>query len=378
MKWMPGFAVIIVALFLVWISRHEWRGEHRDAPEPSTAVTGAPEHARPSVLPSPAPSPIATLIEPFTDVQIRRAQELIWKEGADRAPLANRDAVKTGKSSGAIIRFNDRSELKVSEQSMVIVAENRKIPGKGDQSKVNLPSGKVGGRLKRQGDHDVEMEVRTARGWIYATTRGKKGSPGTEPIFQVEMSPKGRLEVKSEEGDLMIWTKDRKQMIHPHEVFLVKEPSTPPTEVDYETLPDVPDADMKLSHEQPESAQKARPKAPTKRPRPLPGNEEAAQEDSSNDTNLGPPKVFKAKEVDAFRILSPPDRSETDSENVTIEGRLTGRLKAYLNGDEIHAKPDGGFSTPVHLASGKNILNFEVKGPGKDDVHYESLELTRK
>lgn len=327
-------------IVLLWLAMPLAGCESNPAPEPThqpAAVQSsvAPVSVAPQASAAPTEASIAELRDPIAQVSVRRARELIWNDAADLTPLSSHDAVKTGPSSSAVVKFNDQSQLKVGESSIVVVVDKRSSE-KSDQSKVDLPQGKVHGHLKRQGDRDVEMEVRTSRGWIVASTRSQSGA-AAEPAFKIEVSPKGRLEVTSETGTLTVKTRDHEQVLRPHEKLAVKEPPTPPSpDANLDQLPEVAETELKVA------------------------------------------LVRESKPIaDVFKILKPASHAVIGSESVTIQGKLTGKLKAYVNGAEITPSSGGGFAVPVRLVPGANTVTFQIIGPGPDDVRYESLELVR-
>jgi hypothetical protein len=294
---------------------------------------------------------VATLLDPSADVHVRGSRELIWKPATDRMPLADKDAVKTGKSSSAWVRFNDLTRLKLDELSMMIVVGHG-AHAVSNQSSVALPSGTVDGKLDPDPERPVELEVRTARGWIRASTRAGKHSATK---FRVALDPKGALEVRNDAGDIKVVTKGHEQALKAHEVFSAQPAPGEPA-------PGEP--------------------APTSDTFAEPPAVEPASIKVAADPKYEPPTAAPAAPPKRFQILKPSPRAVVQGESVTVEGLLAPHLKAFLNGVEVKAGENGHFSIPFHLNPGVNVLTFQIIGKagdsGDEQVQYQTLEVTRK
>lgn len=148
----------------------------------------------------------AILLETYSDVKVRKANELVWKHATKLMRLFDRDAVKTGEGSTAVIQFQDDTSLNVDQKSIVIIMD---APKRLDsrESVVAIPAGTVQGQVSANVDRPVQLTVRTRRGWIQANSA--KGSSR----FRTTVAPNADLKVAVQTGEVKVAAQGREKFL---------------------------------------------------------------------------------------------------------------------------------------------------------------------
>ena len=86
---------------------------------------------------------IGTLIIKRNLVQRKLAKQVIWERTIEKgSPLYNQDTIRTGAQSSALIRLNDKTEIDIDEQSLIV------MDIVGQESNINFAQGSI--RIKRE------------------------------------------------------------------------------------------------------------------------------------------------------------------------------------------------------------------------------------
>ena len=116
-----------------------------------------------------AVSPVGLLSKVVLDVA-RREASTDWQMARRGDILSSGDKVKTGEKSVAVIKFRDRSLVRVRERSELTV--NETTSGSCVSRSVNLEKGSVGFKLEKQGSDE---EFRFTSPTSVASIRGTEG-----------------------------------------------------------------------------------------------------------------------------------------------------------------------------------------------------------
>lgn len=318
-KKLAVLAIVNLSLLTFSCQRGTFDGVGGVAPAPDASTHGA--------------AGVATLREVKAEVSHRRAQELVWNPAAEGAGLSNYDSVRTGPASGAILRFENQTSVRLQERTLMIVLAREEET----RSVVALPRGKVDGRLPADSEQPLQLTVRTTRGWITASNRGEDGRPA-EVRFAAEVQPDGAVVVRNEAAPIQLVSQTGTQRIDRQQELALKAQPGGRSGEDLEAF---------------------------RAPPPL------AAADIQLRSHSGAP-------VDVFKLLEPAHKAVVTTERIRVAGEIKGRLKVYLNGEDIPVREDGTFSREVPLNRGLNLLTFQVVGPREVDVRMITREVTRK
>jgi len=318
--------------------------------------------------------PIATLQKMVRDVKSRRANKFIWVPAREKMGLGNRDAVMTGEGSTGDIRFNDSTNLHLKEKTMVIVLDKQEKKAI-IRSVVALPRGDVDGQLKDNTEKQVELVIRTRRGWITAKNKTKSGK-GRKVKFRASVSPNGEVKIRNEGDAITFKTKHQERIVPAKKTVIIAAPFVPLPEIkkkregqglelppepavaeDFEQLPEVEKQEWKVVEEEPE--------------------EENEEEVLASIPEVKERKVVKPV-IHRFVLKSPKEKLVVTKPALTVEGEIFGDLEVYLMGELLKPNENGKFSKAVALNLGINTLTFQIIGPGKNQVRYETRDVIRR
>ena len=114
-------------------------------------------------------SPVATMHKPVGSVEC--SADGPWKKAVPAMPLYSGNRVRTGAASFAIVKFLERSILRVQELSEVTIS-GTKSPGKEFSKNVLLGRGTVGFSVKKRPNEKFEFTTPTS----VASIRGTEGA----------------------------------------------------------------------------------------------------------------------------------------------------------------------------------------------------------
>ena len=279
----------------------------------------------------PAPLSVAVLRNVVADVRHRKSTELIWNSASDSLPLANYDSVKTGSHARATILFNDSASMEVAEESLVTVLNHQASPDF-ERADVTLPRGRVQGKIKPGGRKVTEIEIRTHRGWIKASSSAN----GAGATFTTTIEKDGAKRVDNSGGssELKITSAQGEYPVKPRQIIRVKAGGN--ASENLEQPPSVPASEVSVETPAAET--------PT----------------------------------ESLELLEPADQASTSEPDMRVAGRLHGKLRVFLNGKPIKVEGDGSFSQRVALIPGMNLLTFQVIGHEKGKIQYVTREVYRK
>jgi len=126
-------------------------------------------------------------------------QSPFWKDLKKGEELDSGDKIKTSANSTIEIYFSNDTFLKISENSRVIIGEN-KIKESGQSTSINLQKGKVWSRIKGAWNRLTKFEVITP-----SAVAGVKGT-----IFSVETDGEETI-LKVKEGEVEFSARERKE-----------------------------------------------------------------------------------------------------------------------------------------------------------------------
>jgi hypothetical protein len=324
------------------------------------------------------PSSIARLEEPRGEVNLRRAHDLVWSRAGDGAELANYDAVRTGGSSSGEIRYSDRTVVSVGENTMVIVVD-RLMHEKVQQTVIALPTGTIQGDLPSSADRPAELVVRTRQGWVTATNQGRAGPSR----FHTTVTPAGRLEVRSDSGEVKILAQGREKTVRENEVVAlaptgdITSAASGPAAEDFSALPVVSEKAWEEASAGPAGGAATASGSVT-------GAEAASGAVTATATETAPapvtdsePAVKSEAGLDLFLLDEPRENAVVRGSAVRVTGEISGRLRVFLGDRRIVPGKTGRFNTTVELKPGANELRFKIVGPGPRDIQYETRKVTR-
>ncbi len=301
---------------------------------------------------------VAKLIEMTNQVLVKAHNLVIWKDASEGIGLVSYDAVKTSSDGTAVILFNDFSDIRMSHDTIVIILERKSTPSQ-EKSVLALSSGELNGQIQRNHKKDqekeIQIEIRTKLGWVQVSNRNQKSE--NLPIqFKAKVENKegsSGLVASSISGDVVLATFKEKLIIQEGEKIEVVANKISNTHDlgadDFKEL--LPVTGIHILKTDPEVTNVA------------PMNKKLAKK--------------KLASVNTFKINDPQTGLKTNSNSIEITGMISNDLKAYLNGLSIHAEKNGSFKIKQDLKIGLNFLTFQIVGPGKNQIRYSTLEVTR-
>lgn len=129
----------------------------------------------------------------FSDRNVKRQQseELVWNSISKDMPIFNKDSLRTGKDSGAILKLNDNSIIELGENSLIVIDKSSQdlsvdfkagdITTKNASEKLTLKVAQntiqaAGSELKIKSDAQNKARIEVAKGRALLTDRNKKTS----------------------------------------------------------------------------------------------------------------------------------------------------------------------------------------------------------
>jgi len=121
----------------------------------------------------------ATLVELHNQVKSKRAVDIAWQAAEAGMTLRSLDAVQTLNDSTARIRFDQRNEIDLGANSLIIIRRmEQDLLFREKRSFMVVVDGELRGRLGGEGDGNVYLEVTTPN----AVARLQTGDAGETPV----------------------------------------------------------------------------------------------------------------------------------------------------------------------------------------------------
>jgi hypothetical protein len=169
-------------------------------------------------------------------VQSRRADSVAWERAAEGMPLHSRDAVQTGRNSGASIRVGAKGSIDLGEKSLVIIQRMEKdVVLREKRSFLLMVDGELRGRIEGTKQDPVAVNVTSAGGTGRILSRGGEGGAAD---FRVTVNPDRTTTYSVFEGTADVEGMGRTVRVGANQYSIVG-PSAPPTHP--ETLPAAPE-----------------------------------------------------------------------------------------------------------------------------------------
>ena len=287
---------------------------------------------------------VAELTRKRSEVLYKRSKTFSWNEAKIETQFANYDAVKTGEGANGIVQFRDSTLLDIDEKSFVIILE-RAESKETIKNVVALPRGGIKGTIPSNIKKNVELEIRTKRGWIKA--HKKIGNPSTS--FQAKVNDYGALEVKNIDSNLKVIFKNEETNIEPGKSIVIE------------------GFKEKIIND---SAKIEEFEAP-----PAKANKEKKKIKTIEKKKNNAKKVMLKPE---FVIDAPTNGASINSERVKLSGRIQGSLEVFYKGKLVKPSKDGIFEMEANLIMGLNIITFQVVDKISNKITYRNIEVVRK
>jgi hypothetical protein len=129
------------------------------------------------------PGPLALIMKVIPQVS-KRSSEKDWNEAVKGDPLATGDRVRTAKSSLAIIKFRDRSIVRLREQSELTL-DGQLLDGKVTKT-IKLAKGGFGFEFQKQHDEQFRLTSPTSVASIRGTKGKLSGGEGFDTLIVTE------------------------------------------------------------------------------------------------------------------------------------------------------------------------------------------------
>ncbi len=136
----------------------------------------------PESTPQTGPA-VAYLTQLKNEVRSRRADEIVWTDGKENAPLFERDSVQTLKNSTAVVRFNEQNRMSVAQNSLVVI-KGLNVEKKTKKSFVEVVNGSFRSQVGGANGKETSLEVATPSATVVVN------SENSEPAdFRVDVNP---------------------------------------------------------------------------------------------------------------------------------------------------------------------------------------------
>ena len=162
------------------------------------------------------------------DVKSKRANEIIWEPATLNMSLYENDAVQTLKQSAAVITFDEKNYLDVSQNSLVIIKkiENNKTQQE-KRSFLVLTAGALRGQLEKNKKTDVRLVVNTPTATTEVTTDKQSG---VKSLFEIAVKSDQTSKITVLRGSAKVRAHGKEVEVKAHqmtEVAVNKPPKEP-------------------------------------------------------------------------------------------------------------------------------------------------------
>jgi hypothetical protein len=150
------------------------------------------------------------------DVRSKRANEIIWESATLDMPLYERDAVQTLKQSAAVITFDEKNFLDVSQNSLVIIKNIKESQiRKEKQSFLVLTEGDLRGQLEENKKTDVRLLVNTPTATTEVSTDKQSGK---KSLFEITVKPDRTSRIKVLRGSAKVRAHGKEVEVKAHQM----------------------------------------------------------------------------------------------------------------------------------------------------------------
>lgn len=140
---------------------------------------------------------IAALAQKENNVKAKRAGAIAWKPASKGMNLYSRDSVQTFKESSALITLDGDNEIKMGENSLIIIKSLEPDPFLGKRSVLEMADGKLRGKIKGDAKDSFKVEINTPS----SVTRLKSvEGTATKTNFMITVNPDRSSTVTVYEG----------------------------------------------------------------------------------------------------------------------------------------------------------------------------------
>lgn len=347
------------------------------------------------------------------DVRSKRANEIIWETAALDMPLYEKDAIQTSRRSAAVVTFDDKNFLDVSENSLVIIKkiEESRIQQE-KRSFMVLIDGNLRGQLEANKNTDVRLLVTTPTA-ITEVASAKKA--GEESLFEISVKPDQTSKIKVLRGSAKVRAQGKEVEVKAHQMTEVaihqppKDPTTlpkavslqgPPAranfyyadfppQINFTWTPEPSAAKYHLEISQDELFRSVVFEERLSRSNFLYGNLRQGQYywrvrtmdprgEEGEPSEARPLNVFQYTEPPVLRVLEPEtEQLIVHQERLMVSGLTEPEVKVYVNGKFINTGKFGRFKKMVPLRRGINVILFEsIDKAG--NVAYQTRVVTNK
>lgn len=163
------------------------------------------------------------------DVRSKRSNEIIWEAATLDMSLYESDAVQTLKRSAAVITFDEKNFLDVSQNSLVIIKkiEENKIHQE-KRSFLLLTEGALQGQLEENKKTDVRLLVNTPTASTEVATNKQSG---VKSLFEISVKPDQTSKIKVLRGSAKVRAQGKEVEVKAHQMteVAVNQPPKGPT-----------------------------------------------------------------------------------------------------------------------------------------------------
>jgi len=347
------------------------------------------------------------------DVRSKRANEIIWETASLAMPLYEKDAIQTLKGSAAVITFDEKNFLNVSQNSLVVIKKvQESLTQQEKRSFLVLIDGDLRGQLEENKKTDVRIQVSTPAAAIEVDS-AKQG--GEKSLFEISVKPDQTSKIKVLRGSAKVRAQGKEVEVKAHQMTQVgvnqppKDP-TPlpkavslqgpsrranfyyadfPPQIGFSWTPEPSAAKYHLEISEDELFRSVVFEEQVSRNTFLYGNlrkgqyywrvramDRRGEEGEPSETR--PIGVVQYTEPPVLRVLHPESEQLIVRQNqFTVSGLTEPNVKVYVNGEFIDTGEFGRFKKAIPLRRGINVILFEsIDKAG--NVAYQTRVVTNK
>ncbi|MGA1865525.1 MAG: hypothetical protein ACMUHX_10725 [bacterium] len=171
-------------------------------------------------------SVIAVLAQKENNVKAKRAGAIAWKPANKGMSLYSRDSIQTYKESSALITLDGDNEIKMGENSLIIIKSLALDPFLGKRSVLEMADGKLRGRIKGDTKDSFKVEINTPS----SMTRVKSAEgTNTKTNFMITINPDKSSTVAVYEGVAEVAAQGRVVLVEKNNGITVNPGEAPPS-----------------------------------------------------------------------------------------------------------------------------------------------------
>ena len=129
---------------------------------------------------------VAEVVSIRRNVQVRGADELAWSNAHQGATLANRDSLQTSRNSGAIVKFDDNSRIRIGADSLIVFQGGLSDPfTTRHTNSIVMMEGTLGAQFASSPENPTHLEVALPNG----VARFVGGDSDAAVAFNINVNP---------------------------------------------------------------------------------------------------------------------------------------------------------------------------------------------